>query len=261
MNEQFKRKAEAIIATRKYNFPDLHMEFNIKFDSDTIPDEGEVSIYNLSPDSIARINKKNGIVLNAGYGDDLGSILDGVITDVETYREGVDTVTKIKALNITWEYLNKPISYTYAPGATTTYLVKDLLQSAGNLKANINNPTNNLTYSRGFQAYGKIIDVLRRVVIESDSRLLVHGPSISVIPKKQGITLGFLLNSKTGLIKVEKIDKNDSVATHKIEMLLNHAIAPYSLIQVESTNLNGTVMVIEGEHKSDFTTEVEVMAL
>ena len=260
-NELWGRNIEVISKNRVFNYPDLHIEFETNFDTEPIPDLGEVTLYNLSDESVASLKNGDGIILNAGYNDDIGSIFHGVISEIETTNEGVDTATKIKMINVTQQYLNKYINYCYGPGATTTYLIKDLLNAAGGLKANINNPTVNRVYSRGFQATGKIKDVLTRVVQESNSRWLIHGSSISIIPKQQGYTQGIYLDAKSGLMSVEKLEKQDGVSTHKIEMMLNHAIAPYSLLEVHAKNLDGVVMVVKGKHKSDFTTELEVRTL
>lgn len=261
MSDLFDRRIEVIIGNRKWSYPGLDIEFNTKFDSDSIPDESECSIFNLSRDSISSISKGQGIIINAGYGNDIGTIASAVISDVGTSQNGLDKETKIKMIDMTKSYLNKKISYNYGPGAKTDYLIKDLLSYAGNLKATVLTPAKIITYPRGFSANGRIIDILNRVVRDSGSKLQINGPSIRITPSTKGVESGFLLNSKTGLINIEKIDKTNSVSTHKIQMLLNHAIAPYSLLQVESTLLNGVVMVVEGEHKSDFTTEVEVRAL
>lgn len=261
MSDLFNRKIEVIIGSKKWTYPELDIEFNTKFDSDSIPDQSECSIFNLSIDSISSISKGQGIIVNAGYGNDIGTIASAVISDVATEQNGLDKETKIKMIDMTKNYLNKKISYNYGPGAKTDYLIKDLLNYAGNLKATVLNPAKIITYPRGFAANGRVIDILTRVVRDSGSKLQINGPSIRITANTKGVESGFLLNSKTGLMNIEKVDKTNSVATHKVQMLLNHSIAPYSLLQVQSTLLNGVVLVIEGEHKSDFTTEVEVRAL
>lgn len=260
-NELWGRKIEVIIRNKVLTYPELYIEFETNFDTEPIPDLGEVNIYNLSDNTLAEITLGDGIIVNAGYNDDIGSIFHGVISEIETTNEGVDTVTKIKMINVTQQYLNRYINFAYGAGANTKYLIRDMLDYAGGLKPNINNPTNNITYPRGFQATGKIKDVLTRVVEESGSRWLIHGSSISVIPKETGYTQGVYLDAKSGLMSVEKLEKQDGVSTHKIEMMLNHAIAPYSLLEVHAKNLDGVVMVVKGKHKSDFTTELEVRTL
>jgi hypothetical protein len=257
----FMRKIEVYVDTKKFTFPELDITFKTKFDTEPIPNEAECSIFNLSDYSKAFIRKGMGIVINAGYGNDIGTVLDGVITKVDTERNGLDKETKIKCLNVPNQFLQKPIAYTYAPGVSNRHVMLDVLDHAGGIKPNILQISHKFDYARGFAAYGKTIDVLRRLVHEARSRLIIHNSSINIISADKGIETGFLLNSKTGLIDVEVIDKPDNISTHKIKMLLNHAIAPYSLLKVESNKLNGVVMVISGTHDSSFTTDVEVRTL
>ncbi|NEZ48024.1 hypothetical protein FDF74_12670 [Clostridium niameyense] len=260
-NELFGRKIEVYVGTRKWTSPELDIEFKTEFDTTPIPNEAECSLYNLAPNSREWFSKGRGLILNAGYGNNIGTIFDGVIAGSETKRDGVDIETTVKLIDVKGNYLNNRIGYTYGRGATSEYLIRNVLDCAGGMKPNILNLGRNLTYPRGFAAYGKILDVVKRLVKEADSKLIIHNSSISIMPNRNGIETGFLLNSKTGLISVDKIDKPDNISTHKIKMLLNHAIAPYSLLQIESDQLNGTVLVISGKHDSSFTTEVEVRTL
>lgn len=262
MSNFFDRKIEVIISNKKFTYPQLDITFKTNFDSNPIPDEAECSLFNLSNYSKNFINKGTGIVINAGYGNDIGTVLDGVITDVVTVNNSLDKETKIKILNVTNQYLNKTISYTYGKNVSNKHIILDILDHAGGLKPNLLQLGRTFNYSRGFAAYGKTINVLQRAVRDAHSRLIIHNSSISIVSASRGIDIGFLLNSKTGLIEIEKIDKSDSVATHKVKMLLNHAIAPYSLLKIESEQLKGTVLVISGSHDgSSFTTEVEVRTL
>lgn len=260
MSNSFMQNTELIVGTRKWNSPPLDIGFDVKFDSDTIPDESEISIFNLSQDSINNIKKGLNITINAGYGDDIGTILSGVITGVETSQNGVDKETKIKALNVTSQYLGRWIHKVYKAGTTADFIIKDLLGIVG-IKPNQLTLQENVSYKRGFNATGKLKEVVNTIVRQCKSRLIIRNSAIIITTKDNGIDEGFLLNKKTGLMSVDVLDKSDSVATHKLEMLLNHAVNPYTILKVESDKLNGMALVVEGEHKSDFTTEVEVRVI
>lgn len=260
MSNSFMRNVEVIIGTRKWNNPPLDIDFSVKFDTDSIPDEAEISIFNLNQDSITNIKRGMNITVNAGYGVDVGVILNGVITDVETNITGADKETKIKALNVTNQYINRQIHKVYKAGTVASFIIKDLLGIVG-IKPNQLSLQEDIVYKRGFNATGKIKDVVNTIVRQCKSRLIIRNTAIIITTKDKGIEEGFVLNSKTGLLSIEKIDKSDSVATHKVSMLLNHAINPYTILKIESSKLNGLVLVIQGEHKADFTTDVEVRVL
>lgn len=260
MSNFFMRNIELIVGTRKWNSPPLDIEFNVKFDTDSIPDEAEVSIFNLSQDSITNIKKGMNITVNAGYGVDIGTILNGVIASVETNRNGNDIETRIKALNVTGQYLNREIHKVYKSNTTASFIIKDLLGIVG-VKPNQLSLQEDIVYKRGFNATGKVKDVVNAIARQCKSRLIIRNTAIIITTKDKGIDEGFILNSKTGLQNVQVIEKADSVSTHKVSMLLNHAINPYTILKIESPKLNGMVLVTQGDHKSNFTTEVEVRVL
>ena len=57
-----------------------------------------------------------------------------------------------------------------------------------------------------------------------------------------------------------EIDKESTNPQFEIEMLLNHNISTKSLLQVESENLKGIVMVLKGKHQN-WITSVEVVSV
>ncbi|MDO5650126.1 MAG: hypothetical protein Q4G11_05930, partial [Gallicola sp.] len=72
----------------------LEIEFDIPFSDKEEPDVSEITIYNLSDDTIANIKRDGYILVNAGYKElnNKGNILTGEIEDVETKWQGVDKV-------------------------------------------------------------------------------------------------------------------------------------------------------------------------
>jgi hypothetical protein len=266
MSKLFGRKIETIINNREWSYPGLEISFNIKFDSDSIPDEADISIFNLSDDSIANINSGNNIIVNAGYGNDIGTILDGVIKTANLVRQGVDRELQIKALNVTNQYLNTSLSYTYGNGVTSEHLIRDLLGYIG-IIPNIVNLASPQKYQLGFNANGKILDLIKRVADDADSRVIIRNSSISIVPDYSGDEdVAFILNANTGLLSIEPLDKTDTPAKYKVRMLLNHAVAPYTILQIDSLTFNGMALVVEGNHagsgsNGDFITECEVMPL
>ncbi|WP_125153676.1 phage protein [Clostridium rectalis] len=260
MSDMFFRSVKVIIGNRIWDNDPLDIDFNVKFDTDQIPDESEITIYNLSRDSINYIKVGMNITVNAGYDIDRGTILNGVVAKIETTRDGVDKKTTIKALNVTTQYLNKKINKVYKGGVSAEFIIRDLLESVG-IRPNLLKLQDKIIYQRGYNANGKLKDVINTIVRQCKSRLIIRNSAIIITTKDTWIDEGFLLNKDTGLISIEKLDKADGISTHKIEMLLNHSVNPYTLLRVESSVLNGLVLVVQGEHNSNFTTSVEVRVL
>lgn len=257
-NEFYDRKAELIIGNRKWTYPELNMNYKITFDSEPEPNKSQISIYNLSDDSIKSISKGQSIIFNAGYGDDIGTLLAGIIYEVYTIKKGVDNVTFISCIDVQTQYLQKRISKTYTESVTAEFILNDIFNIVG-IKLNKLELKNNVIYKNGFVAADTLNNIAKRIVKNCGSQLLIQNTSISVIKQESGIVTGFLLSPSTGLINIDKINKNNG-AQYEIDMILNHAISTKSLLEVQSKTFNGIVMAIEGQH-SDFKTNVEVVTV
>src|SRR3712207_6418134 len=182
MSNLFMRQTEVIINNRKWTAPPLDIEFNVKFDTDPIPSEAEISIFNLNKDSIANIKKGSNITINAGYSGDVGTILSGVVTSVITQPNGLDTETKIKALNVAGQYLNRCIHKVYKAGSKASFIIKDILAIVG-IKPNQLSLQEDVTYKRGFNATGKIKDVVNTIVRQCKSRLIIRNSAVIITTK------------------------------------------------------------------------------
>lgn len=259
MSDLLYRAAKLIIGSKEYKFPDFYMDYEVKFDYDPVPDESIIQIYNLNKDSRNNIKKGVPITLAVGYEGDIGTVLDGVVADSFSYKEGTDRITRIKAYNVTEDYMKSKINKSYGKDVTSEYLINDVLKEAG-IVPNMIKLGKNITYKRGFIAKGKIGDVIKRLAKDAKSKVVIRNSSISIMPGTSGFETGFLLNSKTGLLSVDKIDETRNLANYRIKMLVNHAVNSRSLLQIDSEGLKGTVLVIEGVH-INWETYAEVRVL
>jgi hypothetical protein len=261
--ELFRRKVEVLTPGRIFTFPELYLEFTAKFDSDNIPDEVTCDLYNLNDDSMASIQRGQSITINAGYGNDIGSVCEGVITDVTSSRSELDRVLHIKALNITNQYLGMKVNKSYAAGTSATFIMKDLASLLG-LKFDILSVKQDVTYPRGYYANGTFQDVIADLVDDCNSLFIVTGPSLTIIPGWSGHTYGFAMDAAHGLISVEPLDRSDTPAKYKLTCLFTHGIEPYTFLDLKSELVSGRMLVAEGQHSlngSDFTTECEVIPI
>lgn len=259
MSDFLYREAQLIVGGDQYNFPEFYMDYEVKFDYDPVPNESIINVYNLSKNSRNKIKKGSPVTFAIGYKGDTGTILDGVVADSYSYKEGTDRITRIKAFNVTADYLNSKINKSYSKNVTSEYLINDVLKLAG-IAPNIVKLGKNITYKRGFIAKGKVGDIINRLAKDAKSKVVIRNSSISIMPGTAGFETGFLLNKDTGLLSVEKIDETRNLANYRIRMLANHAVNSRSLLQIESEQLKGIVLVIEGFH-SNWETYAEVRVL
>ena len=260
------RRIEILSGGREWIFPTLNMTFTINFDSDTIPDETDLSIFNLSDDSIANIKSGQDLVINAGYGTDLGNVFAGVIQYASLEQNGVDRELKIHAINVSDNYLSTTINYTYGAGVTSEHLIRDILGYVG-IIPNVVNLASPQTYQLGFCANGKIIDIVRRIANDADSKVINRNGSLYIVADYSGAEdIEWQANAKNGLVDIKPIDDASTPAKYTIKTLLNHAIQPYVLFNIDSTTFQGTAIAMEGSHvcgglSGDFYTETKIIPI
>jgi hypothetical protein len=285
MSQLLNRKIEVLCNGRKWIYPDLNITFTVPFTSgsivvyntpggsNNIPDESDISIFNLSDDSINKFISGQSLILNAGYGDSIGTILNGVVENAILDRSSsvVDRELKIKVIEATSQYYYKKISKTYAANSTSKSIIRDVLGSVG-IIPNVLVLSDPQVYQLGFNAQGTILEVIKRLVNDSNSRIITRDSSISIVPAWDGRNylgdndIGYVVSADTGLISITPINDNTTPAKWDVKMLLNHAVSVYSIIQIKSQVFNGMAIVCDGSHSCDgptgtFITEVQVMPL
>lgn len=264
MSELFLKKVEVIVEglDKKLLYPDLDIFFEGDFADDGDPNFYSCTIYNLSNDTISKINKNDAILINAGYGNNLGLATAGVITKVETTDEGVDKATIINIQDGSKEWLEANISETFTGPVDALTILNNIVSGIG-LNLGSINLVNNIVYQTGKTVYGKLSNVIRQIAEkECGSNVIISNGNIDINTATQGFETGFLLNESSGLLnKPTKIDDKDSQAEYRIQMLFNANIKPRSIIQLESNVVSGFFMVLRGNHSKDFVTEVELVSV
>lgn len=241
----------------------IEIDFDIPFSDSEEPDIAEINLYNLSDSTIASIESKGYVYVNAGYRNlnNRGNILTGKLEDLFTSWEGPDKVIKILASDGGDLWRNVKVNKTYAVGSKASYIMRDLANLMGYEVADIS-PKNDIEYKLGKTVVGRVEKELRQLVKDTNSKLYINKNRIYIRDKEKGTETGFKLNYKSGLIGspekiIEEVDGVE-VVKYKVTMLLNPLVATDSLIEVESRSLNGRFRVEEGRHTKDFNTEVIV---
>lgn len=262
MSKLWMREAQILVAGMEIRHPPMTLEFNIEFDDSPEPNLSELTIYNLSDDTIARIKKGANIILNAGYKDNVGTVLAGEVISAKTYWDGVGKITEIKAGDGVSAWLASSVSKTFKAGTKASQIIKDIVGGFG-LEIGEIKLANNITYAEGKTCYGSLQQVLQQVVNDTGSKMHITNGVVMVRAPEAGTVTGFLLNSDTGLIGTPGVIE-DGKADYQVECLLNHRITTDSLIQIQSKTANGNFRVKKGKHsgtEQSWITEMEVVAL
>lgn len=272
------RDATLTIGSKKYSLGSLDFSFEIPFEDSDEPPVATVKVTNLSANTRNGIQKNDPVVLNAGYEGDVGCILIGKVVGLKHKQSNVDWTSTLTVQPCADEILNKQINKTYTENIQASAIVKDLLNIFGVEVAKCE-LTDDKSYPRGRVCRGNLKQVLTEIVVsECKSRLIIRTTGQIYITKADdGINNGVTLTPETGLLRSdeEKVaipvetklnsqtsDGRDDEDTISRSCLLNYRIATAEVVKVQSSDLNGRFIVVEGKHagsrSGDWKTSMEL---
>ena len=223
----------------------LNLVWTYEVDLDNSPPVAELSIYNLSDDTISKINSNQGVLFQIGYNNNIGVMIEGYIKNSITTFSGPDKITKLKVLGCNLR-LNENLSISYSRGTFAEYAIKDISKKLG-LTIKILELVNNFEFVAGYSSDDKGISQLKEIVQKTKSILKIENNFVYVYSENQTITQeAFNLNYNTGLLR-EPLKNNDDSKKYdyEIKALPNFAIKKGSLLQIKSNGFNGLVSVKE----------------
>ena len=233
----FGSKAKITCGNTVINSDELDIEFDVAFDDDLEANEAQITVYNLSDNTINKLTYHAYITVEAGFDDDTGVIFRGYIVKTTTTHEGADKVTAIRCLDDVSERTLEEI--TYAAGTTASYILKDLLNRTGTPIA-VFNMRRDWTYSQvcGVSTFVRNGKLYSRHI-------------------KTGDNIGFTLSEDTGLIgsptsyeeELTAEDFKETINGWDVEMLLQHRISAGAIINLTSIEAKGQYRVRSGRHR------------
>lgn len=245
------------------------VEFDIPFDDDMVPNEGEIRIYNLSKATMDKFKKGNSVSVTAGYGSDLGLIFQGWISDTKIKYEGTDTALVIYALDGVSYDTSAVYEKTYAENTKASQILKDLLCATGLEIAEFQiqrdyNYKDETTVSDG------LMDNIKKYSDVCGVSTYVSQQKIFCKPIWLGWNTYFTISPQTGMIDSPEActESNrseiyeDVFSGYDIEMLLQHRMNTAAIVGVKSKICEGDFRVVSGKHSYNglsATTKIKVM--
>ena len=132
MAEFWRHNIEATIAGIVVRDPKI--KFAIKRESDSTPPEGYVQIYNLNVNTEKQIYERGtDLILNGGYGDNLGLLFDGAVQKIERERINLSRITTIKLAGkvVRQHTISGTTHRSYNGDATVRQIVTDIVSDIG----------------------------------------------------------------------------------------------------------------------------------
>ena len=272
------RQATLTLGSNQYTLDGLNFSFKVQFEDRAKVSTAQLEVYNLSPSTRASLKKGDAVIITAGYKGDVGCIFVGAIADYSHQHENLDIITKITAADCLEEWLGTYVNKTYKAGMYAKDIVDDLLNIFG-VEVSKCELTTDVSYPRGRVCRGNLKQVLTEIVVnECKSRFIIRTTGQIYITKADdGIDNGLTLTPANGLLRAdeEKVqipvetDLNSQTTgedrdedTISRSCLLNYRVATAEVIKIQSADLNGRFIVVEGKHSggrtSDWETSMEL---
>lgn len=267
-NRYFMKKTELKIGN--FDYSDFKVDFSYQIGIEDKVGELTLTLYNLTQTSIERLKKGTKIELGFGYDGESLNFFNGLI-DSNSHRNGVTSETEIVCFGYS-ETVFVPISRSYVANTNASYVVNDICTVTG-LKLQQLELANNITYSRGYNAYGRPLIVLQNIAKSCGSKLTVRGENIFIYKDKIGMKKGVEFNYESGLLappntiqssiaknreETNEKDKNfkQPSATHLITTLANPNVFKHDVIKVLDI-----LYRVESLKISDWKSEMEVILI
>ena len=248
---------------------ELDFNFDVPFDDNLESNEGEITVYNLTDNTIKQLKAKAKLSIEAGYEGDTGSIFNGYITKTNTYREGADKVTTIKIIDDIGE--KESLNLTFTSGTTAKTILKSLLDKTG-LPIAIFEVEQDYTYENDVTIDEPIDSAIKKYSeVCGVSTFTNKGKLYCCKLSKISTDIAFDVSEETGMIGSpspfeETITAEDSEYTlngFEIEMLLQHRASAGAIVNLTSEQYKGKYRIKSGTHsfssESGCTTKIKVV--
>lgn len=231
----------------------LDFEFVVPFDDDLVPNEADITVYNLSDNTIKQLKIGAALSIVAGYQDDTGVLFSGFISKVKTERDGADKVTTIFAIDDIKEHTLE--SMAFSAGAKASDILRALIEKTG-IPVAVFKPRRDHVYKDAQTVDGELMTRIKEYAEVCGISVYVSRGKIYARYIKEGDNLNFRLSPETGMIgspmsfteEVQAEDFTETIDGFEAEMLLQHRICAGAIVNLDSVNAKGVFRVCSGKH-------------
>jgi hypothetical protein len=167
----------------------------------------------------------------------------GDVRSVRTRVKAQDTITEIKGADGSAQYRDATLTRSYAPGVTTSTILRDLTAATGMATDQIGT-LEEFVYEGGFVAAGKVADLMEDVVTAAGGEWSIQDGIIQIIAPGAPTTGGLLLTAGSGLIGSPE-RKDDGIS---LKVVLQPVLRPGKLFKLESRHITGWYRVEKVTH-------------
>ena len=253
----------------------LHIEADIKSASEagSTSSSTTIRIFNMSPQTRAKVEKPNAyVVLQAGYGDNLGIIFKGNITSFQTVKEHPNVVTTLTCTDSDVTLRSAKVSYAWSPDfGTYGDVLKDIadkMKSGGGIaKGNIVTDKPNMTplvapddvqLKGGLSFQGYLSQLLDKICDQFDyvwyitlNELYIHPKYYTRFDTKFTVNANLIKSARPAQDKTNDKPDIEKPTSIVLETFLDNRFKVGSAISLEG-DYRGDYKVMEVSHKLSY---------
>lgn len=222
---------------------EMKIGFNVSKGVGSSANTATIEIWNLNKTHRNMVGKElDSVTLECGYtpptgGSNLGIIFKGNLRDVEHRRDGPDIITKVSCGDGDKAFRSATISKTYPEGTPVQTVMEDIyaeLAKKGIKKGEWKFPDDMKDFKRPYSVCGGCQREANTLGRGRGFYWNVQNETMEVIPRDGYLGGGVpLISAETGMIDTPTITDNGV----RVKALLNPAIRPNRLVEVESETL------------------------
>ena len=239
-------------------FGSVMIQFSAQFSNDSTPSTITVDLFNINKNSQNFIRTGSKVVLEAGYGSDLGVISEGNISYVypRTSEGTGDIKTSFVFIEGTDYSKIKNIKLSLGKGISGLDAIQRIAQVSGIVISELNLPKSKI-YGDGYSVDGSPMDSISEIAGDCGAEVYYKRGRLVVNHLKDTQGQPLIYDADHGLIGFPQPldwDPEDKVSGFSVELLLNHRINVGTPIQLNSKyGGNGIYRFQNGEHSFDGT--------
>lgn len=222
------------------------------------PNTAEVSVWNLSADTRARVQAKGSkLVVVAGYRDIQRQVFIGDVRTVDHVRDGAAWVTKFQAGDAERAFRYARIGESFAGGTDAATIVERLVAllgvDGGNAIARVRRDAR--TFTQGYAAHGTVQGELSRLLDGLGLAWSIQDGRLQVLGPQETIPGGSIeVSETTGLVGSPEHGSPTEAgqpAVLKVRMLLQPEIVPGRTFALVAEGARGGYVAGRVEHAGD----------
>lgn len=178
----------------------LRCKFDVERGDSESNNTATVTLYNLSPQSLACLEQDNCVLeLQAGYDGDLSTIISGTVSFFETVHEGSDVATEISVVDGLVSSRDTNLSFGYSGSVNGMKILSDAAAKMG--CSILFSPSCKFPAFNNFSFVGSAISLFHQVSGASNCNFSIQNGIVQVCAANEPITVSaYVLSPDTGLI-------------------------------------------------------------